>query len=135
MRIIGDTNILVSGLLFAGNCRTIIGLVSKGQVDGFISVALVEELEDVLLRPKFGLTAHQVEAIIDLVRQTFSSVSPVDAFNVISDDPDDNAVLDAAVAAKADMIVSGDDHLLKMGTFQGIRIVSPGCFLTDFRNH
>ena len=133
MRIICDTNVLISGLLFGGNCRTIITLVSEGQIDGFTSVALLGELEHVLLRSKFGLSATQANAILDLVRQTFLSVSPADSGNVIVEDPDDDAVLQAAVGAHADVVVSGDDHLLKLGTLRGIRILSPACFLHEIR--
>jgi putative PIN family toxin of toxin-antitoxin system len=129
MRIVCDTNVLVSGLLFGGNCRTILRLVSEGRFEGFTSVMLLAELEGVLLRPKFGLTAPHVAAIIDLVRQTFTTVSSVATVCAIAEDPDDDAVLGTAVAAAADMIVSGDDHLLRLGEFRGIRIVSPGPFL------
>jgi putative PIN family toxin of toxin-antitoxin system len=133
MRIVCDTNVLVSGLLFGGNCRLIIALVSEGRVDGFTSSALLAELEGVLLRPKFCLGASQVEAIIDLVRQTFLSVAPLDAVMAVPDDPDDDTVLEVAVAAAADIVVSGDDHLLRLGEFQGIRIVSPACMIEEMR--
>ena len=77
----------VPGMLFGGNCQTLIGLVSEGRVDGFTSSALVAELEGVLLRPTFSLRRDQVEAIIDLVRQTFLSVSPFETVAVVPEDP------------------------------------------------
>lgn len=125
MRIVCDTNVLVSGLLFGGNCRAVIGMVAKGRIDGFTSNALLAELEGVLLRPKFGLEASQVAAIVDLVRRTFMTVSPREAVTAVIDDPDDNAVLEAALAAGADLVVSGDEHLLRLGEFRGIRMISP----------
>jgi len=129
MRVVCDTNVLISGLLFGGNCRAILALVSEGKINGFTSNALISELEDVLSRPKFGLTGQQVGAILDLVRQTFVSVLPRERLSVIADDPDDDAVLEAAVAAEADWIVSGDVHLLRLGSFRQIRIVSPADLL------
>lgn len=133
MRIVCDTNVLLSGFLFGGHCRTIIRLVSEGRIDGFTSSALVAEIEGVLLRPKFGLTTHQVGAIMDLVRETFVSVSPAESVAVVKHDPEDDAVLEAALAASAEMVVSGDGHLLDLGEFRGIRIVSPACFIEEIR--
>jgi len=133
MKIVCDTNVLVSGMLFGGNCRAIIRLVSEGHIDGFTSNTLMAELEGVLLRRKFGLRLQQVEAIVELVRQTFLSVSPVETVAAVPDDPDDDAVLEAAVAAAADVVVSGDDHLLRLGEFRGVRILSPACLIEEFQ--
>ena len=134
MRVVCDTNVLISGFLFGGHCRTIIRLISEGQIDGFISSALVAEFEGVLLRPKFGLTANQVGAVIDLVRQTFVPVSPAESVNVIKGDPDDDAVLEAALAAGAEVVVSGDSHLLDLSEFRDIRIVSPASLLKEIQS-
>ncbi len=131
MRVVCDTNVLVSGLLFGGNCRAVLALVSEGKIEGFTSSALNAELEEVLLRPKFRLTGQQVGAILDLVRQTFLLVLPCEQLNIVADDPDDDAVLEAAVAAEADRVVSGDEHLLRLRTFRSIRIVSPAELLQE----
>ena len=133
MRIVCDTNVLVSGVVFGGACRSIITLVSEGQVCGFTSAALLSELEDVLARPKFGLTPQQLAAMMELVRQTFLSVTPMEPTHAVAEDPDDDAVLDAAIAANADVVVSGDDHLRALGTFRGIRIVSPADFMKQLK--
>jgi putative PIN family toxin of toxin-antitoxin system len=133
MRIVCDTNVLISGLLFGGSCRTIIRLVSEGRLDGFTSSALVTELEGVLLRPKFGLGTSQVGAIVDLVRQTFVSVSPRETITAVAGDPDDGVVLEAATAAAAHVVVSGDEHLLRLGEFHGVRIVSPSSLIAGLR--
>ncbi len=131
MRIVCDTNVLVSGLLFGGNCRAVVRQVSEGRVDGFTSASLIAELEGVLGRRRFGLTAAQTAAIVDLVRESFVLVAPTEPVKAVQRDPDDNAVLETAVAAKADLVVSGDDHLLSLGAFRGIRVVSPARFLEE----
>jgi hypothetical protein len=133
MKIICDTNVLLSGFLFGGHCRQIIVRVSEGKDDGFISSSLLAELEGVLVRPKFGLEAAQIAAIIDLVRQTFVLVSPVESVQIVEKDPDDDAVLEAALAAGAEVVVSGDSHLLDLKGFRGIQIVSPASFLDEIR--
>lgn len=133
MRIVCDTNVLVSGFLFGGHCRTVIRLVSEGKAEGFISSILVAELEGVLRRRKFGLTARQVAGIIDLVNQTFVTVIPLESVAVVKDDPDDNAVLEAAIAAEADLVISGDSHLLGLVAFKGIRIIPPSSLADKFQ--
>ncbi len=131
MRVVCDTNVLLSGFLFGGHCRKIIRLISEGRIDGFITSALTTELEGILQRPKFGLAATQIAVIIDLVRQTFVTVSPMESVQVIKDDPDDDAVIEAALAACAELVVSGDSHLLDLKEFRGIRIVSPASLMKE----
>jgi putative PIN family toxin of toxin-antitoxin system len=134
MKIVCDTNVLVSGILFSGHCREIIRLISEGRIDGFTSGPLLDEFEDVIGRPKFGLTAEQVAAIMDVVRETFSLAAPTEEITVIADDPDDDAVIEAAVAAGAHEIVSGDDHLLSLQSFRDIRIVTPAAFMAAWES-
>ncbi len=134
MRVVCDTNVLLSGFLFGGHCRTIIRLISEGRLDGFVSSALVAEFEGVLLRPKFGLTANQVGAVVDLVRQTFVPVSPAESVTFVNEDPDDDAVLEAALAAGAEVVVSGDSHLLDLREFRGMRIISPASLIEEIQS-
>jgi len=133
MKVVCDTNVLLSGFLFGGHCREIILRVSEGKDDGFISSSLLAELEGVLVRPKFGLEAAHIAGIIDLVRQTFLLVTPVESVKVLEKDPDDDAVLEAALAAGAEVVISGDSHLLDLKEFRGVRIVSPASFLDEIK--
>ncbi len=133
MRIVCDTNVILSGILFGGHCRSILRLISEGRLEGFTSTALLAELERVLLRPKFSLTVTEVEAILDLIRQTFVLVLPTESVAVIMDDPDDNAVIEAAIAANAEVVVSGDRHLLALEAFRGCRIIPPASLIKELR--
>ena len=133
MRIVCDTNVILSGLLFSGHCRTILRYVSEGHLQGFTSTALLAELERVLLRPKFRLAVSEVEAILDLIRQSFVLVLPRESVTVVTDDPDDDAVLEAAVAADAELIVSGDKHLLDLEAFRDKRIITPASLIRELR--
>ena len=101
MRIVCDTNILISGILFGGNPREILRRCSSGALDNCISPDILKEVENVLLRPKFGLHHEQVYEIIQLFRNTFTLVTPESRLSVIKADPDDNRILEAAHAAKA----------------------------------
>ncbi|MFT5129790.1 MAG: putative PIN family toxin of toxin-antitoxin system [Rhodothermales bacterium] len=134
MKVVCNTNVLVSGILFGGHCRSIIRLVSEGRTQGYTSAPLIHELEEVLIRPKFRLVSEQVAAILEVVRESFATVIPTEAISVVTDDPDDDAVIEAAVAAGAEIIISGDDHLLSLGRFQNIEILSPATFIASWES-
>ena len=130
MNIVCDTNVLVSGILFAGPPREIIRLASTGIVTNSISADILREVEDVLLRPKFSLKPDQVLYIMGLFRDTFDLVVPACRVDVVHADPDDNRILEAAHAAQAKLIVSGDKHLLDLSRWGDIPIVTPARFVT-----
>ncbi|NTW84420.1 MAG: putative toxin-antitoxin system toxin component, PIN family [Chlorobiaceae bacterium] len=132
MRVVCDTNVLVSGILFGGNPRELLRLCSSGTLTNFTSPELLREIEQVLLRPKFGLNEEQVYGIIRLFRDTFSLVMPEIRICIITADPDDNRVLETASSARAEAIISGDAHLLELKEWNGIVIVTPADFLKNF---
>ena len=129
MRIVCDTNVLVSGILFEGDSREILLLASRDRVTNFISDAIRHEVKDVLLRPTFGISPQQAIVIIALFRDTFELVYPAIQNNVVQSDPGNNCILDAAMEARADIIVSGDMRLRSLEQWQGIRILSPKEFV------
>ncbi len=129
MRIICDTNVLVSGVLFGGPPRSILKKAARGELELCTSPELLDEAERVLRRPKFCLTPQQVSAILSLFRDTFELVHPSRRVSVIIEDPSDNRVLEAAEAAAAHLIVSGDKHLLALQRWNDLEIVSPAQFL------
>ncbi len=132
MRVVCDTNMLVSGILFGGNPRDLLQLCSSGKLTNFTSPELLREIEEVLLRPKFGLNKEQVYGIVRLFRDTFSLVIPETRICIITADPDDNRILETAISARAEAIVSGDTHLLELKEWNGIMIVTPADFLKKF---
>ena len=132
MKIVCDTNILISGILFGGKPREILRLCASGTVVNCISPDILKEVEEVLLRPKFGLKETQVYEIIRLFRDTFTLVSSDRRLSIVTADPDDNRILEAALATKADAIVSGDAHLLDLVNWKGIPVISADTFLKKF---
>lgn len=131
MKVVCDTNVLISGLLFGGHADAILRQVSAGWVCGYVSTYILVELEAVLGRPKFGLAPEQVTSLLELVQDAFLLVSVVEQVQVIKEDPSDNAILAAALAAGVDVIISGDKHLLSLKTYRGVRIVSPAEFVGE----
>jgi putative PIN family toxin of toxin-antitoxin system len=131
-RIVLDTNVLISAILFGGKPRRVLDLVISGSVDCTLSIAMLDELRDVLQRPKFGFPAdlyltiaEELHGVCDII---FASVR-VDA---IRSDPEDNRILECAVEAHARFIVTGDPHLLDQGIFEKIRILGPADYLKEF---
>lgn len=134
MRVVADTNTLVSGLLWHGNPRRVLDAARAGTLQMSTTAALLAELEEVLQRPKFaqrlslaGVASHTlVLGYAALARL----VEPAEIAPVIIADPDDDAVLACAVAARAEIIVSGDGHLLDLKEYEGISIVTAAQLLT-----
>ena len=129
MRLVLDTNVVLSALLWRGTpYRLLSAIAQRPRVLLCSSTALLEELVDVLTRPSaskqlalIGRTAREVLA--DYV-EVIELVEPASVPRVVVADVDDDQVIAAAVAARADLIVSGDrKHLLPLGTHQGIEIV------------
>ena len=129
MKLVVDTNVLVSAFLWQGTPGQLIELAGEKEIVLCTSRLLVDELFDVLHRPKLanqvaatGLTAAQ---ILRNYRQVATLVTAHQLTQRVSRDADDDAVLACALAAKADLIVSGDRDLLTLKIFRDIPIVTP----------
>ena len=129
MRLVLDTNTAVSGLIWGGVPGQLIDAAAAGTVQIISSVPLLGELHDVLFRKKFTvkLAEQGVDAaeLFEGYAALVELVDPADIGPVILADPDDDIVLATAVAGGADAIVSGDAHLLGIGEFRGMPIVTP----------
>lgn len=129
MRLILDTNIVVSALLWGGIPRRLLELGRDNTVTLFTSPDLLDELADVLSREKFSKLLAQHQLTPDYLMQRYGMlaqvVNPAPIERTVPDDPDDDAVLACALAARAQMIVTGDNDLIVLHPWQGIDIVSP----------
>ena len=134
-RIVPDTNIVISGLLWRGNPRRVLDAARDGIIELYTSPALLEELEDVLSREKFAARLAAANVTVQDLISGFSALATVidsDPIEpVILRDPDDDAVLACALSADAEVIVSGDDDLLHLKEHKGIRIVTATEFLAE----
>jgi putative PIN family toxin of toxin-antitoxin system len=128
MRIVLDTNVIISALIFGGLPRRILDLVTFGLCDFFYSPAIQGEVRRVLA-DKFGWEATQLDSRLPILFGWGTKVEPQVSLTIVEDDPDDNRILECAEASNADVIVSGDHHLLRLGSFRTIRIQSPREFL------
>jgi len=129
VRVVLDTNLLVSGVIAAGLPRRLLDGVKAGEFELCTSEVLLAELLDVLLRSKFAARLNQAgltpQGVVDDLRRLAVLVSPADTPRVVPTDPDDDHVIAAAVAGQADLIASGDKRdLLPLGSYAGIAIVT-----------
>lgn len=91
----------------------------------FISKDILKEFEAVISRDKFDFTDEEINTIIEAVVSFSEVVNPAIKLDVIKSDPDDNKILECAVACEASCIVSGDRHLLELKEYSGIKIITP----------
>ena len=132
MKVVLDTNVVVSAFISArGAPARVVEAWRDGRYSATTTEELLQELSDVLSRPHLRALVRieeGAEAFLDSFRESAEIYEPVERLRVV-DDPDDDRVLEAAVAGKADYIVTGDDDLLRLGEFRGTRIVSPAMFV------
>ena len=133
IRIVADTNVYVSAIVFGSTCEEILTLARSGIVEINISPAIQRELRRVL-RTGFQWTEPQVRAALTEVETLTSLVHPTVKLAGVVNDDDDHRILECAVAADAEFLVTGDKKdLLPLSFFREIRIVSPREFLDLFR--
>jgi len=122
LRVVFDTNVLVSAWLWEGNESKIVELAEKGVILGYSSPKSIYELACVLRHPKFKLPEEEVKSALSYYGMMLRIVEPRIIVNVIREDVADNEVLACALSVKASAIVTGDRHLLLLGKFKGVRI-------------
>ena len=126
MRVVADTNTVVSGLLWHGNPRQVLEAARGGTLQLYTTAALLAEIEEVLQRAKFAQRLSLAGVASHTLVMGYAAlawlIEPAVIEPVIVADPDDDVVLACAVAARAEAIVSGDNHLLDLKQYEGITI-------------
>jgi putative PIN family toxin of toxin-antitoxin system len=133
MRVVVDTNVLVSALILPqGRVGPVLLRLRQGDYTILYNQSLLEELVDVLNRPrirhKYGLTEEDIQTLLGLILLRGEAVMPEQRITACRD-PRDDKFLEVAVAGEADLIVSGDQDLLVLHPFGAIPILSPAEFL------
>lgn len=123
-----DTNIYISALEFGGLPRQFLDLARGGLFRLDISEAIKQEILQVL-RSKFEYPADALIAVQERLASVTRLVQPAQTIKAITTDPSDNRILECAVAAKSEVIVSGDRHLLLLGSHAGIPVMKVADFL------
>ncbi|MGE5541959.1 MAG: putative toxin-antitoxin system toxin component, PIN family [Bacillota bacterium] len=126
-RIVMDTNTLVSAIGWEGPPHRLLRACIQGRLELRLSPAIVDELTEVLSRPKLRVVAAHpdLRAVLSWLCDPARLVIPGVMLDVVGEDPDDNRVIGCAVASGAEAVVTGDDHLLRLGTYKGIAFLIP----------
>ncbi|MBW2040066.1 MAG: putative toxin-antitoxin system toxin component, PIN family [Deltaproteobacteria bacterium] len=133
IKVVLDTNVLTSAILFGGKPRRILELAFRGEIQVCVSEPILEELKGVLRRPRFDFSAEVVQTILAELIGLADFVYPSQRIEVVAEDPDDNRILECALEAWADYIITGDSHLLNLMSFKDILIVAPDKLLEKLR--
>jgi putative PIN family toxin of toxin-antitoxin system len=126
-RVVLDTSIYISALVFGGVARQVFDSLDTGGFVVCVSQPIVDEVTEVL-RHKFGWTPAELDYALPPLWKRAVMVTPAGRIAVCAG-PDDNRILECARAARADVVITGDDHLLRFERFEGAAIVSPRVFL------
>lgn len=134
MRAVIDTNVLVSRLLSAqGTPATVFQRWEEEQFVLMVSAPILDEYRRVLaydrLRKLHRLSDEDIQNLVTGIQQVAVFVEVQGILRVVPDDPDDDRFVECAVEGRADVIVSGNDHLLRLKAYQGIQILTPAAFL------
>lgn len=134
MRIVLDTNILISALVSdKGASAHILARCQAGELELLISPDSMAELRRVLtyprIRKRVKYSDEQIERFAAFLAQFAIVLTPPTEIHIVAADADDDKFVALALTGEAQYLVSGDDHLLSIGQYQGIKILKPAAFL------
>jgi putative PIN family toxin of toxin-antitoxin system len=132
MRVILDTNVLMSGIFFGGPPEKIINAWLDGQITFVVSPEIIDEYRKVAVRLGEKYPRVKIESLLVLALSSAEVVAAEALPNQVCSDPDDDKFIACAISAGVPVIVSGDAALKTIGEFQGVKILSPSGFVDKF---
>lgn len=132
MRVVLDTNVIVSALFFRGVPYTLLDAWRNRQFTLLTSPKIIEEYRDVANRLSAKHKGVNIDRFIELLTVSSEIVEPAEMMSQVTKDPKDEKFLACAFGGKASVIVSGDDHLLSVDGYGGLRIMKPRDFLQEY---
>lgn len=132
MRVVIDTNVLISAIFWTGNPKQLLNKVRRREVAFLTSEILLDELKEILVRKDkpFRLSAEEAGQIVTAIRGLAEIVQTQSRVTVCQDEMD-NRVIECAIDGGAECIISGDLHLLGLKSFKGVKIMTVSGFLKD----
>lgn len=128
-KVVIDSNVFISAFGWDGRPETVVRLMEQRRIVNYMTSAIFAEIQRVVAYPKLKFSSSLQAKILEFVFTWSKVVQPAEGIVVVADDPDDDMFIACAVAASASVIVSGDPHLLALGSFRNIRILAPAQFL------
>ena len=133
MNIVLDTNVIVSGLLSPfGPCGEIVRMVSSGELTLSLDARIISEYSEVLLRPKFKFEEDKVNALLDQIKHRGCATASSPLSRSLPD-LDDEPFVEVAIAGRAVCLVTGNRSHYPPGLCEGVKVLSPGGFLTLYK--
>ena len=133
IKVVIDTNVIISAILFGGIPAELMSLWKNGRIKPLASKEIIDEYIKVLTYPKFELTEAEINYILyNEILPYFDIVEIKDTPVIIKVDPSDDKFIHCAKTGKAKTIITGDQHLLNLKTYQKIKILTPTEFLKNF---
>lgn len=132
MRVILDTNVLISGIFFSGPPSKILEAWADGRLKLIVSPDILEEYYRVAENLRGRYPEVDITPVVELLTISAEIVSAEKISQPICTDPDDDKFFACAIAGRGSLIISGDKHLLEMSGFGGIRVVKPRAFIEKF---
>lgn len=125
MKITVDTNFLVSATQwnYSACNKLFVQLVLRG-AELFTTQTILDEFSEVLVRD-FSYSLEEANGFVNAMLDFFTIVKPLEKIDVLKMDPDDNTILECAVASNSEYILTYDKHLLELKEFRGIKIIKP----------
>ena len=123
LKVTADSNILVSAAIAKGNEFELLKLAYEGKIEFVLSPSILKEFREVISRPKFGFSEEQVSNVFKQTINISTIVTPSIKLDIVKEDPSDNKILECAETGKADYIISGDYHLLKLKKYGNMQII------------
>ncbi len=130
-KVVFDTNIWISGLLWRGKPYQCLLLARSGVVQAVYCREILAELSQ-KLRGTFGFSENHIQAVIYEIQCMAENVEIAGDLRVVANDADDDKFVECALVAGASLIVSGDHHLLDLGEYEGVCIISAAEFVARF---
>jgi putative PIN family toxin of toxin-antitoxin system len=129
-KVVVDTNVLVSALLFGGTPGKLVDLWQKGAIKPLASKQIIDEYLRVLTYPKFKLSEEEINFLLyQQILPYFDIIDVHPGPAIIKKDPEDDKFIRCALAGNAKFVISGDQHLLALKSYQKIKIFSPAKFI------
>ena len=131
IKVVLDTNVLVSSVFWVGNPHKIVELAIDRKIQAFTSPEILQEFENALNRD--FLEDHDfIDSQIALVLEYSEIVWPSSKVDLVKEDSEDNKILECALSAGADYIITGDPHLLNLKQIKDTKIITPSGFMAIF---
>jgi len=133
VRMVLDTNILISALLFKGELSRMVELWQTGKIVPILSKETFDELKTVLEYPKFSLSHSEVKSLIENeILPFFEAADVTKQIKGACRDPEDDKFISCAISANADCIVTGDKDLTDLKKYEFVRIIHASGFIKTF---